>query len=121
MRISDWSSDVCSSDLRGLDQGEQQFVGQLRQGEAHPVAEHGALARIERQVRELEDCLRAKGPCLRAVHCLPRTSARRCCRASLLQPCEKLGGLFCQPSCRPTGRLAKIGRESCREKRCTDV
>src|SRR3546814_10476747 len=39
---------------RGLDQGEQQFVGQLRQGEAHPVAEHGALARIERQVRELE-------------------------------------------------------------------
>ncbi len=45
---------------RGLHQRQQQLVGQLRQGDALQAAEHGALARVERQVREFEEGMRAR-------------------------------------------------------------
>src|SRR3546814_17410270 len=92
MRISDWSSDVCSSDLRE----------DAPEGRPHP---HGAFRREDRPVREddrlVSDLLRRGGRVLERDSDLPDvrpgTSSRR------------------------HREHAQIGRESCRERVCKYV
>src|SRR3546814_5998764 len=44
MRISDWSSDVCSSDLDGADRGDEQADEAGEQPEAYIVGQCGRIA-----------------------------------------------------------------------------
>src|SRR3546814_20216832 len=53
MRISDWSSDVCSSDLETADLGADALVGDVGQGVAQRVVEE-PLTRGEQQVAHVE-------------------------------------------------------------------
>src|SRR3546814_19517214 len=73
MRISDWSSDVCSSDLRGVGRDVHQ-VG--------PVAQRSQLSRIEpRRARERglpsEDAVELDGVAHRLVDLQRRSEERR--------------------------------------------
>src|SRR3546814_7290093 len=63
MRISDWSSDVCSSDLRSLDRQP------ARQARARIAERRGARRlRPMRASLEVADIFRAAGPAYRMAH-----------------------------------------------------
>src|SRR3546814_5073944 len=60
MRISDWSSDVCSSDLMPTDTGLRLFVDGMMQALEPSADERAAIeARIERGSGPIEDALAA--------------------------------------------------------------
>src|SRR3546814_9493770 len=137
MRISDWSSDVCSSDLKGIELVEPQLVGTAHhvQSRQRHRGDHRALApadraiataRVDDTVRQLQlqfDCAAmATGPVARRYrHARHLMDPMRHFR--LLLPS---GGRLYDP--RPTtppvpslSRNMKIGRASCRERVCQYV
>src|SRR3546814_1028548 len=52
MRISDWSSDVCSSDLLALWQASMRFGPALRPGRAIPVSKAALIANSADLIRQ---------------------------------------------------------------------
>src|SRR3546814_17289976 len=77
MRISDWSSDVCSSDLRSLDTRGQQILERREQDvlevdgqRQHPVEEGGDRRQFVLEtiaVAERQSCRRLESPELTAL------------------------------------------------------
>src|SRR3546814_12062299 len=113
MRISDWSSDVCSSDLQLVPRGSELEVSQIIVV-CNDKAESGSVAQLQRGRRnegechsfvELLECgAGAVGDCLGAI----------LLAGALVPWLEQNEGL--------TDILApKIGRASCRERVCRDV
>src|SRR3546814_2753412 len=80
MRISDWSSDVCSSDLRGKAggrPGKEQDREQVLAGHRHLGGEvrgerHGGIIRSEEHTSELQSLMRISY----AVFCLKKKTQR---------------------------------------------
>src|SRR3546814_15817735 len=100
MRISDWSSDVCSSDLR--EQKQDQRLSRVAQKEVGEPC--GKQQRQHRLAKHLE-----RNPPWRAL-LLPRKLVRPI-------PVEPLTNLRCGQ----TIQRAQIGRASCRERVCRYV
>src|SRR3546814_18919516 len=110
MRISDWSSDVCSSDLRRF-----HFDG-------HPIAEGiGPLATTEQQ---------CSGACEKTQHSPPRHHAATADAQAQRSPCQWnptcsalliAGGSPLRHKARLLARPSTIGRASCREIVCQYV
>src|SRR3546814_13074396 len=107
MRISDWSSDVCSSDLRALLRADKLQKRAARTGFDWPDAT-GARAKIDEELAEVEtaatDADRAEeiGDLLFAV----------------VNWARKLG---IEPEAALRAASAKIGRASCRARVCQYV
>src|SRR3546814_12660669 len=103
MRISDWSSDVCSSDLGALADAE------LRQGKGAGAvradAEAAALLRVEHHVGVVEEMLRDGdlGP------------------LQVQAQAEVVGLLHRVGIPQRRARRSEIGRASCRERVCQNV
>src|SRR3546814_3738907 len=101
MRISDWSSDVCSSDLLThylLLGGERdgqlvQYVALLNKGLTWDQAAKEAFGDLGKLDQDLEAYRRTRGMKVFTI------------------PADKLG----------TGKIEKIGRASCRERVCKYV
>src|SRR3546814_7581073 len=92
MRISDWSSDVCSSDLKRADQAKSSRLPPLQQGRSVLVALRGPRGSIQHERMR------------------PRTVAPpRLCQANAA------GEVECEPA------ADQIGSASCRERVCRVV
>src|SRR3546814_18372637 len=106
MRISDWSSDVCSSDLDELRRRRHHRLGDAGAAGIEQVAE-GAQARAHAQelvLREIGHLLPRAHRAEHAAHPDPRVAGRR-------QP-RLVAGL--------PGKQ-QSGREACRERVCKNV
>src|SRR3546814_15902004 len=58
MRISDWSSDVCSSDLQIVDRGEDRIERVLVARQDHPARQRARAAGVERVEGEIDHLTR---------------------------------------------------------------
>src|SRR3546814_15118374 len=89
MRISDWSSDVCSSDLQIMDrlQAMQVFIAVVELGSQSAAAEHLDLSRpvVSRYLAELEDWVGA-----RLMHRPTRTLSLTAAGLEILTRCREL-------------------------------
>src|SRR3546814_19774562 len=104
MRISDWSSDVCSSDLAHIREGERQISGHKK-----PVSDrHGEVQRAVGAAKL-------------------RTAVYASSSNITADPDPEIDRRPFALDCRPTShieteaRLVKIGRASCRERVCQYV
>src|SRR3546814_12383565 len=100
MRISDWSSDVCSSDLRATEPGELA----LDHGEARPgQLDAGGEIHVAEPFADIEMLFRLEAVSLR------RTMLALLDIEALVQPVRHLVG-------RQVRDARQIGRASCRER-----
>src|SRR3546814_17830341 len=98
MRISDWSSDVCSSDLRVVEHPAQRVAcGPL----AHP-GEQPVVAHVGQALLEVGHAAQVHGG---VEHAFDRT-------VDVFLVARRVGGLLAQEP---------IGRASCRERVCPSV
>src|SRR3546814_15212576 len=114
MRISDWSSDVCSSDLMPTDTGLRLFVDGMMQALEPSADERAAIeARIERGSGPIEDALAATTAAL---------SGLSACAGLVFVPQRELVvRQFAFVALSHEQALAEIGRASCRERGCPYV
>src|SRR3546814_14585174 len=103
MRISDWSSDVCSSDLSSLD-GAPQTAGGLQRMKAAEAVDHAGEGHLRRAIDGIDHDvgLGVDGMAL------------------LDQPVEDLVRVAALQQ-RPVVAPGEIGRASCRERVCQYV
>src|SRR3546814_11498318 len=101
MRISDWSSDVCSSDLLGAQRGRFEAVGIVRLGISHhPLDEAVALAAVDGQAHRhlvLDDRTRHHG---RELAVILVAAARLARRLEIERPEERRVGKESVSTCR---------------------
>src|SRR3546814_13687393 len=123
MRISDWSSDVCSSDLVNMGQSSNDVV---------PSASHvAATLAIERQLLPALKHLRARiRKRAKGLNAVVKTGRTHLMDAMPLTMAQELGGWSAQidsaiarigDSAKRLRRLAQSGRASCRESECQYV
>src|SRR3546814_14676517 len=111
MRISDWSSDVCSSDLDSQDGSFFGKINRLRPGSPLP----SLLTALTRKARNPEQrcpvslCSRGAG-FFRAIHYIPSVMEVETAPTTKGRPRE-----FC------VDKALEIGRASCRERVCQYV
>src|SRR3546814_18659668 len=119
MRISDWSSDVCSSDLHPLSRARRdrhEFLAQGRQGDG------GCRLRSFEQGRVRGPAFLGTGADLRR-HLLrrPAYGARLVSLGRTAQPARNAARLLQCGADRRRIRETEIGRASCRERGCQKV
>src|SRR3546814_4243695 len=120
MRISDWSSDVCSSDLAGSGRQHRDILATVVPDQlGHRLVEIARLIGMPRQFGE---------DALRLAECVTEQHRCKAFRTILRPPLEDLGtrGAVRRPYIlrRTEGRFGdehKNGRESCRERVCQYV
>src|SRR3546814_18880138 len=99
MRISDWSSDVCSSDLSGKDVGRPQLAAMLsfiREGDTPVVHSMDRLARNLGDLRKLVPWLTRQGISIEFV----KESLSFTGEDSPMAKDERRGGQECVSTCR---------------------
>src|SRR3546814_11917584 len=127
MRISDWSSDVCSSDLLGWQR--KQFEGGWA-GVSWPVEYGGRGLSLTHQLIWYEEYAKAGGPNAELLfvgcnHAAPTIMARGTDEQKSYHLPKILSGevAWCQGFSEPNNGsdLGEIGRASCRERVCQYV
>src|SRR3546814_2028554 len=111
MRISDWSSDVCSSDLGAVQAGREQAIGQKAQPAGRLHADDAAVLHVRfqqwrqrRRQRAVEDALHpvdaqriaGEAQTLRCLHMIARVAGRSEEHTSELQSLMRISyAVFC--------------------------
>src|SRR3546814_8198165 len=111
MRIIDWSSDVCSSDLHGEDR-EAEY--RMQEDAIERIVDaRGALRHRHGRSQQLTNCDMQIG--------VGRNGSGWRGEILLIELCDQLGGAIAAYGNRFDHRNAEIGRASCRERVCQYV
>src|SRR3546814_12148484 len=124
MRISYWSSDVCSSDLGYIGVEPQDSSDLIEKSSREGFEENGAFLRLRRLVQRLfAEAVEPRRQTFRESAGLSRKRSTTFDEVRKLSEMEKIRELIVRfpPDERAKAEQVKIGRASCRERVCQYV